>query len=51
MQATWQSLSGRIDPQRHKEVADSLAVQVADAAKWSEEAIRYFQGFSNRPVK
>ena len=51
MQATWQSLSGRIDPQRHKEVAASLAVQVADAAKWSEEAIRYFQDFSKRPAK
>ena len=39
MQATWQSLAGQIDPQRHKEVADRLAIQVADATKWSDEIL------------
>jgi hypothetical protein len=24
--------------------------KVADAAKWSEEAIRYFQEYSQRPI-
>ena len=38
MQTTWQSLAGQIDPQRHKEVADRLAIQVADAAKWSDRS-------------
>ena len=47
MQATWQSLAGQIDPQRHKEVADRLAIQVADAAKWRDQILKYFQTFSN----
>jgi alpha-glucuronidase len=50
MQATWQSLAGRIDPQRHKEVAERLAIQVADAAKWRDQILQYFQGFSKRPI-
>jgi len=50
LQATWQSLSGTIDPQRHKEVADRLAVQVEDAAKWRDQILQYFQGFSRMPI-
>jgi alpha-glucuronidase len=50
MQATWQSLAGQIDAQRHKEVADRLAIQVADAAKWRDQILEYFQGFSKRPI-
>jgi alpha-glucuronidase len=50
LQATWQSLSDRIDPQRHKEVADRLAIQVADASKWRDHILQYFQGFSKRPL-
>jgi alpha-glucuronidase len=50
MQTTWQSVAGQIDPQRHKEVADRLAIQVTDAAKWSDQILRYFQGFSKRPI-
>jgi alpha-glucuronidase len=51
MQATWQSLAPHIDPQRHKEVADRLAIQVADAAKWRDHILRYFQGFSGLPIE
>jgi alpha-glucuronidase len=50
MEATWQSLAGRIDPQRHKEVADRFAIQVADAARWRDQILQYFQGFSKRPI-
>lgn len=50
MQATWQSLAGQIDPQRHKEVADRLAIQVEDAAKWRDQILQYFQGFSKLPI-
>ena len=50
MQQTWQGLSGQIDPQRHKEVADRLAIQVADAARWRDQILQYFQGFSKRPI-
>jgi alpha-glucuronidase len=50
MQKTWASLEGQIDPQRHKEVADRLAIQVADAAKWRDHILQYFQGFSKQPI-
>jgi alpha-glucuronidase len=50
MQATWASLSGQIDPQRHKEVADRLAIQVADAVTWRDQILHYFQQFSKMPI-
>jgi alpha-glucuronidase len=50
LQRTWASLAGQIDPQRHKEVADRLVIQVADAATWRDEILKYFQGFSKRPI-
>jgi alpha-glucuronidase len=50
MQATWLSLAGRIDPQRHKEVADRLAIQVADAAKWRDHILQYFQSINMLPI-
>jgi len=50
MQSTWQSLAGKIDTRRHREVAERLAIQAADANKWSEEILRYFQTFSKRPI-
>jgi alpha-glucuronidase len=46
----WQSLAGKIDPQRHKEVADRLAIQVADAARWRDQILQYFQTFSKMPI-
>jgi alpha-glucuronidase len=50
LQTTWQSLAGVVDAQRHKEVSERLTVQVADAAKWRDHVLRYFQGFSKRPI-
>ena len=50
MQVTWQSLSGKIDPRRHKEVAERLAIQVKDANQWREKILEYFAGFSKRPI-
>jgi alpha-glucuronidase len=50
LQTSWASLAGKVDPQRHKEVADRLAIQVADAAKWRDHILEYFQGFSKRPI-
>lgn len=50
MQATWTSLSGQIDARRHKEVADRLAIQVADAAQWRTHILTYFQQFSKLPI-
>jgi alpha-glucuronidase len=50
MQKTWQSLAGKIDPRRHKEVADRLAIQVADSAKWRDHILQYFATFSKKPI-
>lgn len=50
MQRTWRSLAGAIDPQRHQEVAERLAIQVADATKWRDDILGYFQQFSGRPI-
>jgi alpha-glucuronidase len=50
MQATWRSLAGTIDPQRHREVDDRLTIQVADAAKWRDHILQYFQTFSKMPI-
>jgi len=51
MQATWQSLTGKIDPDRHRAVSRRLEIQVADAAKWRDECLQYFQQFSGMPIK
>jgi alpha-glucuronidase len=48
MQKTWQSLASKVDPRRHKEVADRLAIQVADSAKWRDQILEYFGRFSKK---
>lgn len=50
LQEAWQSVAGAIDSRRHREVAERLAIQVADAAKWRDEILQYFAQFSQRPV-
>jgi alpha-glucuronidase len=50
LQATWQTLAGQIDPQRHKEVADRLQIQVTDAAAWRDHCLQFFRQFSKRPI-
>jgi alpha-glucuronidase len=50
LQTTWQSLAGKIDSRRHREVAQRLAIQVADSAKWRDRILEYFARFSKRPV-
>jgi alpha-glucuronidase len=50
MQVTWRSLAGAIDPQRHKEVDDRLTIQVADAARWRDQILQYFQTFHKLPI-
>lgn len=50
MQQTWQSLAGKMDARRHREVADRLAIQVADSAAWRDRIIASFGRFSKRPV-
>ncbi|HEY2759725.1 MAG TPA: alpha-glucuronidase family glycosyl hydrolase [Pirellulales bacterium] len=50
LQSTWGSLAGKIDGQRHQEVADRLSVQATDAAKWRDDILKYFQTFSGMPI-
>jgi alpha-glucuronidase len=50
LQKTWQSLAGKIDSRRHREVAERLDIQVADSAKWRDQILEYFGRFSKRPV-
>jgi alpha-glucuronidase len=50
LQRRWESLEGKIDSRRHREVAERLAIQVADSAKWRDQILEYFARFSKRPV-
>jgi alpha-glucuronidase len=43
MQATWATLEGKIDPQRHQAIAAKLAVQATDAQSWRDQCIAYFR--------
>lgn len=51
LQRTWDSLAGKIDSRRHQEVAERLAIQVADATKWRDRILEYFAQFSKRAVR
>jgi alpha-glucuronidase len=42
MRITWQSLAGKIDPPRHRDVAAKLEIQARDAAEWCDHCIDYF---------
>ena len=50
LQARWQSLVEQIDTDRHRAVADRLAIQVAHAGQWRDECLKYFQRFSQMPI-
>jgi alpha-glucuronidase len=50
LQKSWQSLAGKIDARRHREVAERMAIQVADSAKWRDQILEYFGTFSKRPI-
>jgi alpha-glucuronidase len=47
---TWEGLSGKVDPKRHKAVAAKLAVQAAHAAQWRDQILGYFQRFSGKEI-
>ncbi|KAF1720295.1 alpha-glucuronidase family glycosyl hydrolase [Pseudoxanthomonas wuyuanensis] len=50
MRETWRGLDGRIDAQRHAQVAAFLAIQEKEAQWWRDASIAYFQTFSGRPL-
>jgi alpha-glucuronidase len=50
MRSTWAGLAGKIDPERHHQVAVFLGIQHAEAQWWRDASIAYFQTFSRRPL-
>jgi alpha-glucuronidase len=50
MLKTWESASASIDPQRHHDVSAKLKTQVSDAMLWRDQAVLYFQRFSEMPL-
>jgi alpha-glucuronidase len=45
---TWEGLSGKVDPKRHKAVATKLAIQATHAAQWRDQILGYFQRFKEK---
>lgn len=50
MRRDWDGLKGRIDPERHAQVATFLEIQEKEAQWWRDASIAYFQTFSQRPL-
>lgn len=50
MRRTWDGLQGRVDPERHAQVATFLEIQEKEAQWWRDASIAYFQTFSQRPL-
>jgi alpha-glucuronidase len=50
MRTTWDGLAGKVDPERHAQVAAFLAIQEQEAQWWRDASIAYFQTFSKRPL-
>lgn len=50
MRERWNSLEGKIDPERHHQVKSMLKVQEDEAIWWRDGCLLYFQTFSNRPI-
>jgi alpha-glucuronidase len=50
MEKTWASLTPYVDPERHAQVADFLAIQHREAQWWRDASIAYFQTFSGMPM-
>jgi alpha-glucuronidase len=44
--ATWATLAGMIDPERHAAISRKLAIQERDAVWWRDACLLYFQSFS-----
>ncbi len=50
MQGTWASLRGRVDADRHEQVAAFLKIQRREAQWWRDASVAYFQSISGRPL-
>jgi alpha-glucuronidase len=50
LQATWAGLQGRVDAQRHAQVAAFLSIQRREAQWWRDASVAYFQSVSGKPL-
>ncbi len=50
MRRAWAALAPRVDPFRHQEVAQFLAIQEQEAQWWRDACIAYFQSLSRLPL-
>jgi alpha-glucuronidase len=50
MQESWDSLAGRIDPERYEQVRVFLEIQEREARWWRDACVLYFQTFSRREI-
>jgi alpha-glucuronidase len=50
MEQQWTEIAPFVDGQRHRAVAQKLAIQSRDAAAWRDQCLRYFQTFSGKPL-
>ncbi|MES2445949.1 MAG: alpha-glucuronidase family glycosyl hydrolase [Bacteroidota bacterium] len=50
MQLTWVTMKGKIDEDRHQEVAQLLKIQHEEAKWWRDACLLYFQSFSKLPL-
>lgn len=50
MRATWCGLEGKVDAERHAQVAAFLAIQEKEAQWWRDASISYFQSLSGRQL-
>ncbi|WP_026144312.1 alpha-glucuronidase family glycosyl hydrolase [Xanthomonas sp. SHU 199] len=50
MQATWDGLRGKVDAERHAQVAAFLRIQLREAQWWRDASVAYFQSVSGRPL-
>ena len=50
MQATWDRQAGKVDRQRHADVATFLAIQAREARWWRDASIAYWQSLNGLPL-
>ncbi len=50
MQADWAKLAGRVDTERHAEIAAMLGVQLREARWWRDASLAYWQSVSGRAL-
>ncbi|WOS42864.1 alpha-glucuronidase family glycosyl hydrolase [Xanthomonas rydalmerensis] len=50
MQVTWDGLRGKVDAERHAQVAAFLRIQLREAQWWRDASVAYFQSVSGRPL-